>query len=148
MPPISGLDFGHISDSSWIASGQVDGRVNIHGWFRYSLLHAGSSWDGTIKSSALATGEVQQTMQSVLPYKGMIINDVIDLTQAEINSLKALGAIAACKCHYLFSRDFGAFEMGNVTTIFNPNQFVIRNCGLELESILCTENAIAIAPEN
>jgi hypothetical protein len=33
-------------------------------------------------------------MQSVLPYKGMIIDDVIDLTQAEIISLKALGAIA------------------------------------------------------
>ncbi|MEI6426931.1 MAG: NB-ARC domain-containing protein [Pseudanabaena sp. ELA607] len=59
-----------------------------------------SSWDGTIKSSDLATGEVQQTMQFVLPYKGMIIDDVIDLTQAEIISLKALGAIATAKINY------------------------------------------------
>jgi len=56
-----------------------------------------SSWDGTIKSCDLATGEVLQTMQSTLLYEGMIIDDVIDLTQAEIISLKALGAIAICQ---------------------------------------------------
>ncbi|MDX2255881.1 MAG: NB-ARC domain-containing protein [Pseudanabaenaceae cyanobacterium bins.39] len=52
-----------------------------------------SSWDGTIKSCALATDKVSHTMQSILAYKGMIINDVTGLTQAEIESLKALGAL-------------------------------------------------------
>jgi WD40 repeat protein len=52
------------------------------------------SWDETIRCWDIPTGQCLQTLRSLLPYKGMIIDDVIDLTEAEIVSLKALGAIA------------------------------------------------------
>jgi WD40 repeat protein len=55
------------------------------------------SWDETIKCWDIPTGQCLQTLRSLLPYKGMIIDDVIDLTEAEITSLKALGAIAICQ---------------------------------------------------
>ncbi|MBD2178462.1 NACHT domain-containing protein [Pseudanabaena sp. FACHB-1998] len=51
------------------------------------------SWDETIKCWDITTGKCLQTLRSLLPYKGMIINDVTGLTQAEIGTLKALGAL-------------------------------------------------------
>jgi WD40 repeat protein len=55
------------------------------------------SWDETIRCWDIPTGQCLQTLRSLLPYKGMIIDDVIDLTEAEIVSLKSLGAIAICQ---------------------------------------------------
>jgi WD40 repeat protein len=51
------------------------------------------SWDETIRCWDVATGKCWQTLRSLLPYKGMIINNVTGLTQAEIDTLKALGAL-------------------------------------------------------
>ena len=71
--------------SHWVASLALsqDAKMLISG-----------SWDETIRCWDIATGECWQTLRSLLPYKGMIIDDVINLTEAEIISLKALGAIA------------------------------------------------------
>jgi WD40 repeat protein len=52
------------------------------------------SWDETIRCWDVATGKCWQTLRSLLPYKGMIINNVTGLTQAEIDTLKVLGALA------------------------------------------------------
>ncbi|NUN66390.1 NACHT domain-containing protein [Pseudanabaena biceps] len=52
------------------------------------------SWDETIRCWDIATGKCLQTLRSLSPYKGMIINDVTGLTQAEIDTLKVLGASA------------------------------------------------------
>jgi WD40 repeat protein len=51
------------------------------------------SWDETIKCWDIATGQCLQTLRSLSPYRDMIINDVRGLTQAEIDTLKALGAL-------------------------------------------------------
>ena len=71
--------------SHWVASLALsqDAKMLISG-----------SWDETIRCWDIPTGQSLQTLRSLLPYKGMIIDDVIDLTEAEITSLKALGAIA------------------------------------------------------
>ncbi|OIP75311.1 MAG: hypothetical protein AUK48_07850 [Oscillatoriales cyanobacterium CG2_30_44_21] len=52
-----------------------------------------SSWDETIKCWDIATGQCLQTLRSRLAYKGMVIKDATGLTQAEIDTLKALGAL-------------------------------------------------------
>jgi len=74
--------------SHWVASLALsqDAKTLISG-----------SWDETLRCWDIATGKCWQTLRSLLPYKGMIIDDVIDLTEAEIISLKALGAIAICQ---------------------------------------------------
>ena len=74
--------------SHWVASLALsqDAKMLISG-----------SWDETIRCWDIPTGQSLQTLRSLLPYKGMIIDDVIDLTEAEITSLKALGAIAICQ---------------------------------------------------
>ena len=51
------------------------------------------SWDETMKIWDIATGKCWQTLRSLSPYKGMIIHEVTGLTQAEIDTLKALGAL-------------------------------------------------------
>ncbi|MBD2186628.1 WD40 domain-containing protein [Pseudanabaena mucicola] len=51
------------------------------------------SWDETIQCWDIPTGQCLQTLRSLSPYRGMIINDVRGLTQAEIDTLKALGAL-------------------------------------------------------
>ena len=56
-----------------------------------TLLRA--SWDETIKCWDIATGKCYKTLRHSRPYEGMIINDVNELTEAEIGTLKALGAI-------------------------------------------------------
>ena len=74
--------------SHWVASLALsqDAKILISG-----------SWDETIRCWDIPTGQCLQTLRSLLPYKGMIIDDVINLTEAEIVSLKALGAIAICQ---------------------------------------------------
>jgi WD40 repeat protein len=52
------------------------------------------SWDETIRCWDITSGKCWQTLRSIAPYKGMIINDVTGLTQAEMDTLKALGALA------------------------------------------------------
>jgi WD40 repeat protein len=52
-----------------------------------------SSWDETIRCWDIPTGKCLQTLRSLSPYRNMIINDVTGLTQAEIDTLKALGAL-------------------------------------------------------
>ncbi|PZO39369.1 MAG: hypothetical protein DCF19_13960 [Pseudanabaena frigida] len=69
----------------WVASLKLsqDSRTLISG-----------SWDETIRCWDITAGQCLQTLRSLSPYKGMIINDVTGLTQAEIDTLKALGALA------------------------------------------------------
>ncbi|QKQ75422.1 WD40 repeat domain-containing protein [Nostoc sp. TCL240-02] len=50
------------------------------------------SQDETINCWDLATGECQQTLRPARPYEGMIITEVMGLTEAEVATLKALGA--------------------------------------------------------
>ncbi|MCA6575603.1 MAG: hypothetical protein IM549_20795, partial [Pseudanabaena sp. M53BS1SP1A06MG] len=71
--------------SHWVASLALsqDARTLISG-----------SWDETIACWDITTGKCWQTLRSIAPYKGMIINDVTGLTQAEMDTLKALGALA------------------------------------------------------
>lgn len=51
------------------------------------------SWDETIRCWDITTGQCLQTLRSLLPYKGMSIKDATGLTQAEIDTLKALGSL-------------------------------------------------------
>jgi WD40 repeat protein len=50
------------------------------------------SWDETINRWDLATEECLQTLRPARPYEGMIITEVMGLTEAEVATLKALGA--------------------------------------------------------
>jgi WD40 repeat protein len=52
------------------------------------------SWDETIRYWDIVTGKCWQNWRSLRPYEGLIINDVADLTEAEIVTLQALGVIA------------------------------------------------------
>ncbi|MGF2035134.1 MAG: NB-ARC domain-containing protein [Nostoc sp. CmiVER01] len=51
------------------------------------------SWDETINCWDITTGQCRQTFRPVRPYEGMIITEVIGLTEAELGTLKALGAL-------------------------------------------------------
>ncbi|MBD2532019.1 hypothetical protein H6G97_21495 [Nostoc flagelliforme FACHB-838] len=51
------------------------------------------SWDETINCWDITTGQCRQTFRPVRPYEGMIITEVIGLTEAEVGTLKALGAL-------------------------------------------------------
>lgn len=51
-----------------------------------------SSWDETINCWDLATGQCRQTLRLARPYEDMIITGVTGLTEAEVATLKALGA--------------------------------------------------------
>ncbi|MFM7885832.1 MAG: WD40 repeat domain-containing protein, partial [Pseudanabaena sp.] len=70
--------------SHWVASLALsqDARTLISG-----------SWDETIACWDITTGKCWQTLRSILPYKGMGIKDATGLTQAEIATLQALGAL-------------------------------------------------------
>lgn len=50
------------------------------------------SKDETINLWDVKTGNSLQTLRSLRPYEGMIIDDVVDLTEAEVGTLRALGA--------------------------------------------------------
>ncbi|MBD2386262.1 NB-ARC domain-containing protein [Cylindrospermum sp. FACHB-282] len=50
------------------------------------------SWDETINCWDMTTGESRQTLRPARPYEGMMINGVTGLTEAEVATLKALGA--------------------------------------------------------
>jgi WD40 repeat protein len=50
------------------------------------------SWDETINCWDLTTGQCRQTLRPARPYEGMIITEVMGLTEAEVATLKALGA--------------------------------------------------------
>ncbi|MFN9816931.1 MAG: hypothetical protein ACK56Y_02770 [Pseudanabaena sp.] len=52
------------------------------------------SWDETLKCWDIATGNCLQTLRSIRPYEGMIIDGAANLTEAQIATLKALGANA------------------------------------------------------
>ncbi len=52
-----------------------------------------SSWDETINCWNMTTGQCQQTFRPARPYEGMIIDRVSGLTEAELATLKALGAL-------------------------------------------------------
>lgn len=54
-----------------------------------------SSQDETIKCWNLATGDCWQTLRVLRPYEGMTITHATGLTEAEITTLSALGAIAS-----------------------------------------------------
>ena len=54
---------------------------------------ASGSDDGTIKLWDVKTGKCLKTLRIDKPYEGMNITDVKGLTSAEVNTLKALGAI-------------------------------------------------------
>jgi WD40 repeat protein len=51
------------------------------------------SWDGTAKIWNIETGECLKTLRSDRLYENMNITGVKGLTEAEILSLKALGAV-------------------------------------------------------
>ncbi|MCC5641660.1 hypothetical protein LC607_01530 [Nostoc sp. CHAB 5824] len=51
------------------------------------------SWDETINCWDITTGQCRQTFRPVRPYEGMIITEVMGLTEAEVGTLKALGAL-------------------------------------------------------
>ncbi len=51
------------------------------------------SKDETINLWDVKTGTSLQTLRSLRPYEGLIIKDVAELTEAEVGTLKALGAI-------------------------------------------------------
>ncbi|MDF5711913.1 MAG: NB-ARC domain-containing protein [Nostoc sp. S4] len=51
------------------------------------------SWDETINLWDITTVQCRQTLRPARPYEGMIINRVAGLTQAEVATLKALGAL-------------------------------------------------------
>jgi WD40 repeat protein len=50
------------------------------------------SWDETIKLWDVQTGECLKTLRSDRPYEGMNITGVTGITEAQISTLKALGA--------------------------------------------------------
>jgi len=50
------------------------------------------SWDETINCWDITTGQCQQTLRPARPYEGMIITEVMGLTEAEVATLKVLGA--------------------------------------------------------
>lgn len=52
-----------------------------------------SSWDETINCWDMTTGQCRQTLRAARPYEGMIIDRVSGLTEAELATLKALGAL-------------------------------------------------------
>lgn len=52
-----------------------------------------SSQDETIKCWNLTTGDCWQTLRVLRPYEGMIITNATGLTEAEMTTLRALGAI-------------------------------------------------------
>ncbi|MBN4000491.1 NB-ARC domain-containing protein [Nostoc sp. LPT] len=52
-----------------------------------------SSWDETINCWDMTTGQCRQTLKPARPYEGMIITRVKGLTEAEVGTLKALGAL-------------------------------------------------------
>ncbi len=51
------------------------------------------SWDETINCWDITTEQCRQTFRPVRPYEGMIITEVMGLTEAEVGTLKALGAL-------------------------------------------------------
>ncbi len=54
---------------------------------------ASGSEDGTIKLWDVQTGECLNTLTTPRPYEGMNITGVTGLTEAQKNTLKALGAV-------------------------------------------------------
>lgn len=51
-----------------------------------------SSWDETIRCWDIATGKCLQTLRNMRQYEGMVIDKAVNLTEAELETLKALGA--------------------------------------------------------
>ncbi|MEH2393092.1 MAG: hypothetical protein V7K21_16050 [Nostoc sp.] len=63
------------------------------------------SQDETINCWDLATGESWTTLRPARPYEGMIITAATGLTEAEVSTLKALGAVemnSDCSIHVNF----------------------------------------------
>lgn len=59
------------------------------------------SKDETINLWDMTTGNSLQTLRSLRPYDRMIINDVAELTKAEVGTLKALGALEVLRSQTL-----------------------------------------------
>ncbi|MEM9767540.1 MAG: BTAD domain-containing putative transcriptional regulator [Cyanobacteria bacterium P01_D01_bin.71] len=84
-----------------VASGQLlqtldlhQGRINTLAFTPDSQILASGSSDETIRLWDLSSGDCLMTLRAPRPYEGMNIADVQGLTEAQIESLKALGAIA------------------------------------------------------
>jgi WD40 repeat protein len=83
-----------------VLTGDCLGTLDRHQHWVWSLslspdertLFSGS-WDETIKYWDIANSECLQTLRPSRPYEGMMIDGVRGLTEAEISTLKALGAI-------------------------------------------------------
>ncbi|MBE7384974.1 MAG: NACHT domain-containing protein [Leptolyngbya sp. SIO1E4] len=69
-------------------------RINTLAFTPDSQILASGSSDETIRLWDLSSGDCLMTLRAPRPYEGMNITDVQGLTEAQIASLKALGAIA------------------------------------------------------
>ena len=70
------------------------GRINTLAFTPDGQTLASGSSDETIRLWDLSSGDCLMTLRAPRPYEGMNITDVQGLTKAQIESLKALGAIA------------------------------------------------------
>ncbi|MBE7384590.1 MAG: hypothetical protein F6J95_024645 [Leptolyngbya sp. SIO1E4] len=68
-------------------------RINTLAFTPDSQILASVSIDETIRLWDLSSGDCLMTLRAPRPYEGMNITDVQGLTEAQIASLKALGAI-------------------------------------------------------
>ncbi|MEH2150606.1 WD40 repeat domain-containing protein, partial [Nostoc sp.] len=72
---------------------QVESRVNSVAFSSDGITLASGSQDGTIRLWDVLTGKCLKTTRSPRPYEGMNIIGVTGLTEAQLTTLKALGAV-------------------------------------------------------
>jgi WD40 repeat protein len=83
----------NVTDGKYLKTLQVESRVNSVAFSSDGITLASGSQDGTIRLWDMLTGKCLKTTRSPRPYEEMNITGVTGLTEAQLTTLKALGAV-------------------------------------------------------